>query len=353
MLVLSLIFSSYSYARYVSRSDVESGGVGTAKIDCGFTVNGGGGNDSFINAPFMQKVTDNTQPVRMNSYSESVVTVSNYGKPSGLKYEFGFVFYLPKEFAEHAMFQLVELKTPESGREDDAAERLTDAKKASALLSLDPATLKLYNVVQTADGVKIENDYAELINSGGELGIDTDSPCAVLQDKIYSVSITDTFATYRTDDNGAEHFVAPVSVSVPAELQFYRITVNLSYTSDPYEYVLTGGASKSFLFRLVLREARDSAIFENTVWDPAFLWETSENDDGTVSFIRPERLPDVENEYACRWATDGGGWEFDASGKPVLEIKENAAGEWYKVNARDCVGLTSPAKLAVVFTQRA
>ena len=43
LLALSLVFSAYSYARYVSSADFGASDVGTMSIDCEFTVNHGGG----------------------------------------------------------------------------------------------------------------------------------------------------------------------------------------------------------------------------------------------------------------------------------------------------------------------
>lgn len=355
LLVLSLCFSAYSYARYVSHVDANGGTAGTATIDCDFTVNNNG-NGVFINAPFMQKVTENTQPVRMNSWAESMITVNNQGPVSGLQYEYSFVFYLPKGFAECAMFQLVELKNPEGSRDDETALRLAEAKKASELYRMDPASLSLVTVTHTDAGVPIANDYRELIDAGMELGIDTVGSSAVLQENPVSALMTGTFATYYKDETQAEHFVTPIAITDSTDFQFYRITVNLSLTENPAEYVLRGGDAHSFLFRLVLREARDTSLFENTLWNPAVMWETSENADGSLTYIRPleAKMPTVDEGYECRWATDGeGNYLFDeTSGEPLLQIAEKATGAWQTVSVRSCVGFTSPSRVAIVFTQR-
>lgn len=42
LLVLSLIFSAYSYAKYVTNAGVDADSVGTASIDCAFSVSNGG-----------------------------------------------------------------------------------------------------------------------------------------------------------------------------------------------------------------------------------------------------------------------------------------------------------------------
>ena len=362
LLALSLVFSAYSYARYVSSADFGASDVGTMSIDCEFTVNHGGGSSSFINAPFVQRVTENTPTVQMNSWAESYITLKNKGATDGLAYEYGFVLYLPQEFAERAMFQFVELKSASDSRdEEDAATRLAAAKKASEIYKLNltdtdatnPDLRKLEVVTQTDGNVAVENDYRELIGANGEneLGIDSDNYCAVLQKKIYTSTVKSTFSTYYTDAYGVDRFIAPVAVSTVKEMRFYRITVNLSYTPDPTEYVLGGGENKTFLFRLVLLEARDSEVFTGETFDYSALWETDESGAYTVPKDGAGGLPITEDKFEIRWKQAADlSYVFD-NGNPVMEISEKNGNDWKTVVPRVCVGLTTPAKISVVFTQ--
>lgn len=130
LLALSLGFSAYSFAKYVSHVDLDSDGAVVAPIECGFTVDNNG-LGSFINAPYMSQITENTQAVRMNSWAESIITLDNHGS-HGFSYEYGFAFYLQKDFAESAMFQLLELDSPPSARETQSGRKYS-VKKASAL----------------------------------------------------------------------------------------------------------------------------------------------------------------------------------------------------------------------------
>lgn len=357
---LSLILSAYSYARYVTSENTGMDGAGIAGVDCELTMQNGGGS-SFVNAPFVQKISDNTQPVQMNSWAEAQVTVRNNGPKNGLKYEYSFVLYMPQGFAERAMFQFAELKDPNDARdEEDGGARLADAKKASEIYILDPSSLKLVQADKTNQGITIENDYRSLIADGGELKIETDAPCAVLLGETRTVSEKSTYSTYRLE-NGSLHFVAPVSYTRQAEMRFYRITVNFSYTENTQEYVLSGGDAKSFLFRLVLKESLDSDKFSDSVFDPSVLWVTTEGEDGKLSYVRPLDgelgLPQTDEKFECRWATqitDGTeSYVFDNEGKPVLQIKAKNESEesWQSITYGARVGLTSPTKITAVFTQ--
>lgn len=263
----------------------------------------------------------------MNTWAETQITVRNKGARNGLKYEYSFILYLPENFAKLAMFQLVEL--------DDSDTRLDPAKKASDILMLDPASLKLVRAETTAQGIAITNDYAALMANGGRLEIETSAPCAVLQSQKYSANEKSTYSTYH-NIGGALRFVAPISVSRKVDdMRFYRITVNLSYTQN--EYILSGGESRSFLFRLVLRDAIDAESFSTSVFSPSMLLR----DDGSYA------LPQVDEKYECRWAA-----ETDKDGLPVLQIKEKASGEeWISVIYGGRIGLSSPTRMAAVFTQ--
>ncbi len=350
LFALSLAFSAYSYARFVTSAGVNSGGVDMLPIECEVTVNNGGGSPSFINAPFMQKISDNTKPVRMNSWAETTISLRNNGAPDKLKYECSIVLYFPEEFAASAMFQFLELGKPESGREEEPV-KLVDAVKASELYKITPAlgesgVAELEKVVATSDGVVIENDYQSLIDENKLLKISPDSG-AELQNEIRSVPVSSTFATYN-NENGITGFVTPVSVRRNTRMRFYRITVNFAYDKDPNEYVISGGETKSFVLRLVLLESRTL----NAEWNVSELWKTETDASGETTYIEPIKTPSVESDHECRWAVkDTGEYDFE-NGKPFLQIKKKTESAWKNVVVSEtCIGLISPVKISGVFTQ--
>ena len=291
----------------------------------------------------------------MNSWAETIINVNNNEPHNGLRYAVDFVFYFPQEFAECAMFQLVELKDPESSRdEEDITARLAEAKRASRIYKIDPDAQKLAEVTktdgtETVKGVEIENDYAELINSGAELTID-DTSSVVLQPEEHEFNVKSTFATYYKDNNAVERFLTPVSVTAKKNMRFYRITVNIS-AQDQGVYVLDGGKSKSFILRLVLRRARNQEVFTSEKFDYDLLWNTTKDESGNITYVSPKGLPEIDKDFVCRWAMNEKNEYIIENGKPVLQIAEKTEQNYHSVTLPICLGLSSPTKISAVFTQ--
>lgn len=344
LLLLSLMFSICSFASYVSGIDHGGDSSGVASIDCGFSVNKGK-FDSFINAPFIQQVTDSTRPVRMNSWAESVISVDNKGK-SGLKYEYSFVFYLPENFAKSSMMQLVELKDGNYVSGD-----ISSASRASRIYRLDDATgTQLVETTATADGIEIENDFSSLVDGGEELRIDAARSSAILLDGLNFSTVKYTYATYAGSDSSdnVNMFVCPVAFETAADMRYCRITVNIA-REDSGRYVLEEGKTHHYLFRLVLRDTlRGDDLSAD--WAADGYWE---KDDITGAFTSPLQTPSIADEYECRWAMESGAPVLGKDGNPMLEINENGSGNWKRVSIKDCVGVTSPCKINMVFTQTA
>ncbi len=352
LFVASLAFSAFSLARYVTDSE-HNNGAGAAAIGCEFRVDNGG-LGAFINAPYMQQVAGNTRPVRMNSWSESMLIVTNNGR-AGLVYEYSFVFYMPQGFAECAMFQLLELE--ENGAtQESAPSRLHAAKKASKLYHIEsapegsaPAVRNIVEAQETADGVAVENEYQSLINEGNEIVLSAST--AVLSEEEQRGVAKRTFATYypAAGTDTVDRFVCPVGMEQSIGFRYYRMTINISRTAK--EYRLKEGESQSFLLRLVLLNRLDSALVD-VAWNSADYWQTDESGNFTV----PKAQPQAAGDYLCRWATDDSGKPvLDGGGKPQLEAAEkNADGTvtaYRTIKVGTCVGITSPCRMSAVFTQ--
>jgi len=324
LFAVSLCFSAYSLAQFVSHAEID-GGAGAAGINCGYTVNKGGG--TFINAPFMLKVSEETEAVRMNDWAESEITVYNNGKV-GLKYEFSFVLYLPRSLAECAMFQLVEL---EEGSEVQTGgiQRVYPAVRASKLYMIDTnGSLKVTDRTAPNDyapnGVEIQNDYADYIDRNKEITVETGKPAA-FSAGVQPSNVTRTYTTYSAEQ--AARYVCPITLTETEEIEFIRVTLNISAKESPSDYVLdeTENASKRFLLRLSLRAAVDEKNF-------AGAWGDNDKHAG-----HDVTVPD---KYGVRWNGN------------VLEIKEPGTDEFKPVTVQTCMGLISPSRMSVVFTQK-
>ena len=343
LLAISFAFSAYSYAAYVSRADGNDTSSGVATIDCEVTVNNGG-YGSFINAPIFQQVTDSTRPVQMNSWAETVIKLSNKGS-YGLRYEYGFVFYMPKSFADNAMFQFAELAGGEyvSGDSDSVL-------RASKMYSISADTAEYGSIVETdktVDGITIQNDYKELIEAGDELVMDIAHSSAVIQDGAKKGNVKHTYATYTSIGGSATDnmFVCPVTFDDDLDMSFYRITFNVA--RDGERYVLDENESHYFLFRLVLRSSLDSGEF-STVWNVDDYW----NKDASGNYTTAKQTPVVTDDFVCRWAESGGAPMLGSDGKPQLQIAAaDAADVWQNVSVRNCIGVTSPCGIGMVFSQ--
>lgn len=316
LLIVALAFSGISFARYVSGAN-GGGAAGAASIDC--SVNVVGGENTFVNAPYMQTVSGgNTQPVRMNNWADTKFSVENHGK-HGLKYEYSFVFYMPAGFAENMMFQILKC---------DSNDVVTHASK---LYSLTAELDAIEETTATEDGIVFENEYAELIALGGLLDLEGGS---VRESGSESALVKTTFATsWAESGNGyiAGQLVSPVSFTTEQQLGYYRITVNLARSSRG---VICDGDTHKFVLRTVLLASRNSSDY-NLVWDI--------NNYVTESGDRIQ--PSFSGDFELRWTADGTGLEA------AEHNEDGSVGEFRKVNVGMCMGLGSPCKIAAVFTQ--
>ncbi|MCI9031930.1 MAG: hypothetical protein HFK09_05360 [Clostridia bacterium] len=337
LLAAAIAFSAMSFARYVSHVG-SGGGASTATIDCKVNVSGGGEN-TFVNAPFMQSVSGNTVPVRMNNWAETEFSLENHGK-YGLKYEYGFVFYVPNAFADKAMFQFLELG------DGDAVVKASDMYKVSGA--------ELEATTQTSDGLKFENEYDMLINDGGKLEVDSTK---VTDAGARDAKLRTTFVTtYPQDMEGglAGKLVCPVSFARAALLGYRCITVNLARTAEAEEHILKEGDVHRFVLRTVLLEARDDiASEENKNFDLAVYGEL-------------EPIIAVESGYHVKWEGEGderhlvaaemkpveNGETVEPDKKIIIDGKEyKITGTYERVTPSACMGLGAPCVIAAVFTQ--
>lgn len=338
LLVAAVAFSAVSFARFVSRVN-SGGGASAATIDC--KVNVAGGENTFVNAPFMQAVSGNTTPVRMNNWADTEFSVENHGK-YGLEYEYSFVFYVPTNFADKAMFQLLE--TGDAG----------SVVKASDMYKVSGSELVVTNA--TKDGIKFENEYETLISSGGKLEVDSTKVTDVGKK---DAGLRTTFiTTYPATMEGglAGKLVCPVSFARDAVLDYRCITVNLRRDVGSDEYVLKEGDVHAFVLRTVLLDARDDiGSEENKDFDMAVYGE-----------LEPIITP--ESGYHVKWETSGGekylaaaeikplndGETVEDDKKVTIDGEEyRITGEYLRVTPSACMGLGAPCMIAAVFTQTA
>lgn len=336
MLLISIVTSAVSLASYITGRTVNEDNVGVAPISCSFTVSNSQ-DGKFINAPFMQSIiSGQTKPVQMNTVIESEINVVNSGS-YGNSYQYSFVFYMPKEFAESVMFQLVRVDNSRATR---------SASAASEFYQIDTANGKLLKKAILADTDKIPNDYQSVIDDGKELilngyAVEEATPRTVTREYTYTTYYHDTY-TVAEDEGVAEQsevklLLCPIVAKEEQAVTYYRVTVTLPAGSD---YVLNEEAGSikighTYLFRCVPRAAMDRNVYSK-VWNAAADKEAG-------------KLPEVPEGYKCRWASG-----TDA----VLEIAEiptdGSAEIWRQIlptTEEDCIGLTNPTKINVVFTQ--
>ena len=316
LVICAVVLTSFSFARYVTMlEEIKNSGV--AGISCSFTVDGN--DNSFINAPFLQRVSENAEAVQMNTYSQTVITVKNSDGQSSRDYRYSIIMYVPERFAENMMFQFVELK---------GGLVSSEKVKASELYQINPAApggVGDAHIDGIGDG-EIPNDYRELIDSAdGRLEISMHAEIEAAQRKgiLYS-----TYTSYRTDyygDVAVENLMCSVTAKRQVSFNCYKLTVNLPATDA---YILGKGEEKSFLFRCVPTSALASSEFESNVWDAALY-------DKNVA-------PAVPDGYLCRWNAEGSG----------LQASQDNGASWFDITPRDCIGLSSPSRINVVFTQQ-
>ena len=343
LLAISLGFSVYSFARFVSVENPAGTHSGVAGIECEYDVNRGS-SDSFINAPFILQMPGSTRPAQMNEWAESVIRVHNSGT-SGLKYEYGFVFYMPQQFAENVMFQLAELK------DGNYTAGTTDTiERAGDIFCIDDAKTGIAKTEATADGQPIPNDYEDLIAAGKYLHVDTAKSSAVLQEKTEHTAFKRMYGAYEpgTSESETGRFFCPISFTDSAELRYYRITVNIARDAD--RYVLHDDETHYFLFRLVLRDPMgESSSGESdandlfaSVWNVDDYWER----DAAGNYTQALQTPVPSGNYDCRWLQNA-----DPKIAPAVQLAPKGTDVWQTVAVRTCMGVGSPCKINVVFTQ--
>lgn len=360
LIIAVLAFSAYSFARYVSQ--VEGGGnAGVAFVDCKVNVSGSG--CSFIDAPFIQQVGQNTQPIRMNSWSESTVSLSNEGKHR-LSYRYSFVFYVPQDFALSCMFQLLELKNNSRAPEDDTPSRLTDVERASRIYRLqnpdedagvtaEQTSFGIVEATHTArisdsvEPIAITNDYQSVIDANRELKF---VDCVAQQSSARESSIKRTYAAYKSYEGNEDVriYLSPVTFDEAETLAMYKITLNLQtedLANDEYanaDHVLDDGETHNYVLRLVPRKALGNGVAEKDENGKTVEWNASKyfKDDVCLS---PNPLSGSES-YSYAWL----------NGTPKLVAYEKSDTD--KINPIDvivgeCVGMTVPVRVSAVFIQ--
>ncbi len=320
LVICAVVITSYSFARYVTLYGELNGG-NVAGISCSFVVDGK--KSTFVNAPFLQRVSSDAEAVQMNAYSETVITVNNKNDETSRDYRYSFIMYIPERFAENMMFQFVEL----SGDASSLAVA-PDAVKASELYQIHPASPNGIRdaVIEGIGDKEVPNDYRQLIDgAGGKLEL---SMHAEKEDEPRKGVLLSTYTSYRTEVYGdveVESLMCSVTTRREQQFNYYKLTVNLPVTDD---YLLGKGAAKSFLFRCVPSSALPSSEYETNVWNPA-LYDKS---------IQPT----VPDGFSCRWNDAGTG----------LQASQDGGASWFDINPKDCVGLSSPSRINVVFTQQ-
>ncbi len=320
LVIVAVVLASFSFAGYVTSTKTGDKNADVIGINCNFRVDGAGGSGStFINAPFLQSVSDNAQAVQMNTYNECVITV--YNSSHSLNYNYSFVMYIPKRFATRMMFQYVELSAASSRATALTASRLYQIQGDESALTVGEAVIYGNDHQQ----IDIPNDYQNLISSGKELSLIMNAEVYGKADGIANRS----FTTYRTVD-GVEKLLCPVSLKCSETLDYYKLTVSLPNTEN---YVLGRGKEKSFLFRCVPTAILDSAEFTSNTWAD------------TVENILEGEYPAVPDEYA--FEINRASW--DAS--RTLEVRKTDEESWTRVTPKNCIGISSPSRINVVFSQ--
>ena len=320
LVICAVVITSFSFARYVTLYGELNGG-NVAGISCSFVVDGK--KSTFVNAPFLQRVSENAEAVQMNAYSETVITVNNKNDETSRDYSYSFIMYILERFAENMMFQFVEL----SGDASSLAVE-SDAVKASELYQIHPDSPNCIRnaVIEGIGDKEVPNDYRQLIDGeGGKLEL---SMHAEKEDEPRKGILLSTYTSYRTEVYGdveVESLMCSVTTRREQQFNYYKLTVNLPVTDD---YLLDKGASKSFLFRCVPSSALPSSEYETNVWNPE-LYDKS---------IQPA----VPDGFICRWNDAGSG----------LQASQDGGASWFDINPKDCVGLSSPSRINVVFTQQ-
>ena len=320
LVICAVVITSFSFARYVTLYGELNGG-NVAGISCSFVVDGK--KSTFVNAPFLQRGSENAEAVQMNAYSETVITVNNKNDETSRDYSYSFIMYIPERFAENMMFQFVEL----SGDASSLAVE-SDAVKASELYQIHPDSPNCIRnaVIEGIGDQEVANAYRQLIDGeGGKLEL---SMHAEKEDEPRKGILLSTYTSYRTEVYGdveVESLMCSVTTRREQQFNYYKLTVNLPVTDD---YLLDKGASKSFLFRCVPSSALPSSEYETNVWNPE-LYDKS---------IQPA----VPDGFICRWNDAGSG----------LQASQDGGASWFDINPKDCVGLSSPSRINVVFTQQ-
>lgn len=398
LLVLSATFMTYSFAKYLSATDTGLNGADVAAIECEFKVNTGSINDfngSFINATFMQQVSENAQAVQMNQFAQNMITLHNKGAQAKLTYEPSLAFYFTEEMVDNAMFQIVKYvktkptqtpgpETPGAGddtgdtgetqtqAEGDGAETETDyvytPQYASAIYkfnadkSLEVVTSINIGTNGSSKEVPVVNDYAYVYageNADKELILnDRDGKTGLAVLSSYGTDISGklniTFnaqhSVQLTPETSVMQTMCPITVQSDKKFNYFKLTVNTpagnpDFKLDPGEYAYYG-------LRLVLLNSLDGGQFSAWQWNTDYCKPDAAG--------APTILPGVPTGYFARWYKNGDAYELQIAfvdGKNPTRPADDAtdaAGNslWETVTvAGNCIGVTYPCRANVIFTQ--
>lgn len=400
LLVLSATFMTYSFAKYLSAVDTGLNGADVAAIECEFKVNTGDINDfnsSFINATFMQQVSDNAQAVQMNQFAQNMITLHNKGEQAKLTYEPSLVFYLTEEMVNNAMFQIIKYEkkpktqtsdTPETPDAGETGGTQTQAEGetggtgtggtetkveyeyvpqyASAIYKFNEnkALEVVTSIVMGTNGsskeVPVVNDYASVYageNADKELVLNDregKTGLAVLSD--YGTNISGRFnltfnaqheVTLPNVPNPVMQTVCPITVQSSKNFNYCKLTINTpagnpDFKLGPNEYAYYG-------LRLVLLNSLDGGQF-NWQWSAEYCKPTV----GASAQYDYINVPKVPTGYFARWIWNGTNPElqiaFVEGENPARPADASALWETVSVTG-NCIGVTYPCRANVVFTQ--
>ena len=303
LIVITFSMAGFSFAKYVNSAKSAPQGANVAEMNCKYNIEKD--NLTFINANFQQQIGDSSAPVQMNNYSSAIITVKNEGNNTGLSYTYGFVFYVPKNFAKHSMFQLLHLD-----------ETTNNPTHASGLYSFTNASGELDPTLSTT-----ENEYENLFsNPSTKLDI-------FFNTSIQSIKTTFTrsFATfpYKEENNNGK-LLCSFGVKKTADIEYCRIVLSL----DATKYVLKEGDSAKFMLRLV----------------PQTELETEE-----ISI--PWNSKEYENQTPV---TSSNGYSLTLNLDGTIDVryqKDDIDKTYSDVYVSNCIGVTFPSRMNVLFSQ--
>ena len=288
-----------SFAMYVS-SVQTPGNAGVMEINCKYTVENS--DLAFVNTPYQ----DGDSPVtgKGNTYSNTVIEVTNFGVNTGMSYQYAFVFYLPTLFANNSIFQLVQLDG-------------NTAVSATPLYSFIGEDGRLNPTVQP----DVSNDYDGLVNSEGGL-LNVSFNCSKVS---VAATYSRTFKTYQYANEPHGKVLCPITIKKTETVEYCRLVFNL----DASKYFLGDGDSARFLLRVApIKELNDELI--SSAWNP---------DD----YIK-DTLTTTSKGFTVK---------FNQSGNIDITYTDDDGTQvvYPNVYVGSCTGITFPSRMNVLFTQ--